>query len=97
MAARVDLAVELFPGVVAAPLLLGSIAGTGGRFSIDPILAAIGELPGGRPLRPACWAAQCSVLLRICRFTRLHGGLCASMQGTPVPVREQTGCVFRFF
>ena len=47
MAARVDLAVQLFPGVVAAPLLLGSIAGTGGRFSIDPILAAIGELPGG--------------------------------------------------
>lgn len=46
MAARVDLAVQLFPGVIAAPLLLGSIAGTGGRFSIDPILAAIGELPG---------------------------------------------------
>jgi len=45
--------VELFPGVVAAPLLLGSIAGTGGRFCIDPILAAIGELPG-TPRRQPC-------------------------------------------
>lgn len=52
MAARVDLAVQLFPGVIAAPLLLGSIAGTGGRFSIDPILAAIGELPGTRGRHP---------------------------------------------
>ena len=52
MAARVDLAVQLFPGVIAAPLVLGSIAGTGGRFSIDPILAAIGELPGTRGPMP---------------------------------------------
>ncbi|KAK9840818.1 hypothetical protein WJX81_006890 [Elliptochloris bilobata] len=58
MAARVDLAVELFPGVVAAPLLLGSIAGTGGRFSIDPILAAIGELPGPHEISVPTFAAR---------------------------------------
>ena len=36
--ARVDLAVRLYPGVVAAPLLLGTLAGCGGRLLADAIL-----------------------------------------------------------
>lgn len=45
MHGRVYCAVFVLAGVIAAQLL-GSIMGTGSRFWIDPILAAIGELPG---------------------------------------------------
>lgn len=47
IASRIDLTTELYPGVLAAPLIIGSIAGTGGRFSIDPILGGFGALEGG--------------------------------------------------
>ena len=47
IASRIDLTTELYPGVLAAPLIIGSIAGTGGRFSIDPILSGFGALEGG--------------------------------------------------
>ncbi len=46
IASRIDLTTELYPGVLAAPLIIGSIAGTGGRFSIDPILSGFGALEG---------------------------------------------------
>lgn len=36
--ARVDLAVKLFPGVLAAPLVLGTVAGSAGKFVADSIL-----------------------------------------------------------
>jgi hypothetical protein len=49
IAARIDLATELYPGVIAAPLIIGSIAGTGGRFSVDPILSGFGLLEGAGP------------------------------------------------
>jgi hypothetical protein len=48
IAARVDLCRELFPGVLAAPLVIGTIAGSGGRFSIDAVLAGFGALDGAR-------------------------------------------------
>lgn len=46
IASRIDLVTQLYPGVIAAPLIIGSIAGTGGRFSIDPILSSFGFLEG---------------------------------------------------
>lgn len=36
--ARVDLAVKLFPGVLAAPLVLGTVAGSAGKFVTDAVL-----------------------------------------------------------
>lgn len=38
--ARVDLAVRLFPGVVAAPLVLGTVGGSGGKFCVDALMLA---------------------------------------------------------
>lgn len=46
IASRIDLTSQLYPGVLAAPLIIGSIAGSGGRFSIDPILSGFGALEG---------------------------------------------------
>uniref|UniRef100_A0A383VCK9 Uncharacterized protein n=1 Tax=Tetradesmus obliquus TaxID=3088 RepID=A0A383VCK9_TETOB len=43
---RVDLAVKLYPGIVAAPLLLGTLAGCGGRLLADTLLHSWGALPG---------------------------------------------------
>lgn len=46
IAARVDLAVKLFPGVVAAPLVLGTVAGSAGKFCVDAILTVSGDSKG---------------------------------------------------
>ncbi|KAK9804406.1 hypothetical protein WJX72_011360 [[Myrmecia] bisecta] len=46
MASRIDLVVAKFPGVVAAPLVVGTIAASGGKFTIDGVLAVCGELTG---------------------------------------------------
>lgn len=34
---QVDLAVAMFPGVIAAPLILGTLAGSGGKLIVDAI------------------------------------------------------------
>lgn len=39
--ARVDLAVKLFPGVIAAPLVLGTVAGSAGKFVADAVLVVV--------------------------------------------------------
>jgi hypothetical protein len=44
-ALQVDLAVTLFPGVVAAPLVLGTLGGCGGRLLADIILTTWGQGP----------------------------------------------------
>ncbi|EFJ49844.1 hypothetical protein VOLCADRAFT_104093 [Volvox carteri f. nagariensis] len=43
---RVDLAVALFPGVIAAPLILGTLAGSGGKLLVDAIRHHWGGLSG---------------------------------------------------
>ncbi|GLC39931.1 hypothetical protein PLESTB_001820400 [Pleodorina starrii] len=43
---RVDLAVTMFPGVIAAPLILGTLAGSGGKLIMDAIRHHWGGLPG---------------------------------------------------
>ncbi len=50
MANRVDIAVRQFPGVVAAPLVLGTVAGSGGRLCVDLILHLYGNLTGAPAL-----------------------------------------------
>ena len=53
IASRVDLIWQMHPGVIAGPLVIGSIAGTGGRFAIDPVLGGFGHLEGMAPLAQA--------------------------------------------
>lgn len=46
IASRVDLSVQKYPGVIAAPLVIGTIAGSGGKFLQDGIQMACGSLHG---------------------------------------------------
>jgi len=46
IASRVDLSVYKYPGVIAAPLVIGTIAGSGGKFLQDGIQLACGSLHG---------------------------------------------------
>ena len=39
---RVDAATKMYPGVWAAPLVVGTIGGTGGKFLVDGILGGTG-------------------------------------------------------
>ena len=50
---------QKFPGVIAAPLIIGTIAGSGGKFLQDGIQLACGTLPGKhQPLLPQLWLVQ---------------------------------------
>jgi hypothetical protein len=46
---QVNLAVQLYPGVVAAPIILGTISGCGGRLLADGIMTGWQVRP---PLQP---------------------------------------------
>jgi len=46
MVARCDAATKIFPGSFTAPLIIGSIGGTGGKFLADAILSGAGRSPG---------------------------------------------------
>ena len=48
MAARCDAARLVYPGSIAAPLILGTIGGSGGKFLSDAILAGAGLAQGMR-------------------------------------------------
>ena len=43
MCSRTALGAELYPGVLAAPLVLGTLGGTGGKFVGDVLLGGTGE------------------------------------------------------
>ena len=72
VAARVDLVHALYPGVIAAPLVIGSVAGAGGRFTIDALLAGFGALDGA-PARFAC----CTRCARCVHAGSEHTGMAA--------------------
>lgn len=60
IASRVNLSVQKFPGVLAAPLIIGTIAGSGGKFLQDGIQLACGTLPGeNQVLLPQLRLVQC--------------------------------------
>ena len=46
IASRVNISVQKFPGVIAAPLLIGTLAGCGGKLLQDGVQLACGTLPG---------------------------------------------------
>ena len=47
IAMRVDAAAALFPGVIAAPLMLGTLAASGGKLCVDAIMQLYGKPAGG--------------------------------------------------
>ncbi|BDA51041.1 probable trimeric intracellular cation channel type B [Coccomyxa sp. Obi] len=72
IASRIDLTTELYPGVLAAPLIIGSIAGTGGRFSIDPILGGFGALEGPAEIAEPAFAARSGFLGSLLYWLAVH-------------------------
>ena len=64
IAARVDLSVQKYPGVVAAPLVIGTIAGSGGKLLQDGIQMACGTLQGTPHVLP------CTCLIRRTMYFR---------------------------
>lgn len=47
IAARVAVVVELFPGVIVAPLMIGTLAASGGKLCVDTIMQLVGPKPSG--------------------------------------------------
>jgi hypothetical protein len=52
IAQRVDVAQQLFPGVAAAALFIGTVGAAGGKLLVDTIQHLTGDLKGG--LRREC-------------------------------------------
>lgn len=47
IAGRVDVVVALYPGVYVAPLMIGTLAASGGKLCVDTIMALYGPKPSG--------------------------------------------------
>jgi len=61
-APQVDVAVKLYPGIAAAPLLLGTLAGCGGRLIADALLHNWGGLPGNAELSSPSFVGRSAAL-----------------------------------
>ena len=98
IASRVDLSVYKYPGVVAAPLVIGTIAGSGGKFLQDGIQLACGSLHGERHHSNLITLShQHAVLLSPAMLTRTHTLLCykerqLSVSGQPHHSAGAMGC-----
>lgn len=47
IAARVAVVVELFPGILVAPLMIGTLAASGGKLCVDTIMQLVGPKSSG--------------------------------------------------
>lgn len=47
IAARVGAVVDLFPGIYVAPLMMGTLAASGGKLCVDAIMQLFGPKPSG--------------------------------------------------
>ncbi|KAF8062702.1 clasp1b [Scenedesmus sp. PABB004] len=70
--AQVDLAVALYPGIAAAPLLLGTLAGCGGRLIADALLTAWGALPGLAELSSPGFVSRSAALAAASYYALAH-------------------------
>ncbi|KAG2423538.1 hypothetical protein HXX76_015285 [Chlamydomonas incerta] len=73
---RVDLAVTKYPGVIAAPLILGTIAGAGGKLITDGIRGGWGVLPGSAEATAPSFVWRSAALAAagywgVCKYTNL--------------------------
>lgn len=70
--ARAELAASLYPGVVGAHLLLGTIAGTGGGLVCDAIKHALGQLARPAELSVPSWALRSGFLGATVYLSAVH-------------------------
>lgn len=73
---QVDLAVTKYPGVIAAPLILGTIAGAGGKLITDGIRGGWGALPGSAEATAPTFVWRSAALAAagywgVCKYTNL--------------------------
>mmetsp|Transcript_18436 Transcript_18436/g.48122 ORF Transcript_18436/g.48122 Transcript_18436/m.48122 type:complete len:315 (+) Transcript_18436:193-1137(+) len=70
--ARAEMAASLYPGVVGAHLLLGTIAGTGGTLLCDAIKHALGGLARPAELSAPSWALRSGFLGATVYLSAVH-------------------------
>ena len=70
---RVDLAVSHFPGVLAAPLVLGTISGCGGRLLVDGLKFGWGAMPGRAELSEPGWTSRSSFVAAAAYYASAYG------------------------
>lgn len=73
MAARCDAARLVYPGSIAAPLILGTVGGSGGKFLSDAILAGAGLAQGSSELLVPSFAWRSGVFGTTAYFVLAHG------------------------
>ena len=85
---RVDMAVAKFPGSVGAPLLLGTIGGTGGKFFSDFILGFAGRMPAGQlpEIMSPSFGGKASFLTALLYVMLVHWGGFASREAAEMLV-----------
>lgn len=85
---RVDMAVLKFPGIVGAPLLLGTIGGTGGKFFSDLILAGAGRMPAGQlpEIMSPTFGGKASFLTALLYVALVHWGVFVSREAAEMLV-----------
>lgn len=67
--ARVNLAVQLYPGVHTAPLILGTIAGCGGRLLADGIMTGWQSMPGFAELTSPGFVSRSAAFAAVSYYT----------------------------
>lgn len=70
---RVDVAVINFPGVVAAPLLLGTLGGCGGRLIVDALRFGWGAMPGRAELSDPGWVGRSAFMAATAYYLAAYG------------------------
>lgn len=72
IASRVDLSVLKFPGVIAAPLVIGTIGGSGGKFLQDGIQMACGSLQGPTEVTAPGFASRTGFAGTLAYYLSVH-------------------------
>ncbi|DBA94266.1 TPA: hypothetical protein ACH3X1_001883 [Trebouxia sp. C0004] len=72
IASRVDLSVYKYPGVIAAPLVIGTIAGSGGKFLQDGIQLACGSLHGPTEVTAPGFASRTGFAGTLAYYISVH-------------------------
>lgn len=70
---QVDTAVQLYPGVVAAPLILGTLAGCGGRLIADALLHSWGLLHGNAELSSPGFVSRSAAMAAATYYLLAYG------------------------
>ncbi|KAL3159054.1 hypothetical protein ABBQ32_011052 [Trebouxia sp. C0010 RCD-2024] len=72
IASRVNLSVQKFPGVIAAPLLIGTLAGCGGKLLQDGVQMACGTLPGPSEVSSPGFASRTAFAGALVYYLSVH-------------------------